>query len=102
MSDDPSYWLDHFDGDGQLAALVVGGMTKQRCGWCERELRPCNMARHIAAAHFRQLTIDDMLDTPRAPRVRPRPTCPLNGAPCPADPMCDRDERAICESIASR
>jgi len=41
---------------GQLGAMVV-----VRCGWCGRELRPCNLARHIAAAHFRQLTIDDVL-----------------------------------------
>jgi hypothetical protein len=37
------------------AAVVV------RCGWCGRELRPCNLGRHVAAAHFRQLTIDDVL-----------------------------------------
>jgi hypothetical protein len=58
---DPSYWLDRFNGDGALAALVVGGLTRRPCPWCGRELRPCNLARHIAAAHFRQLTIDDVL-----------------------------------------
>jgi len=39
----------------------AGAMVVVRCGWCERELRPCNLSRHIAAAHFRQLTIDDVL-----------------------------------------
>lgn len=63
MTDDPSFWLDHFNGDSRLAALVVGGLTRRRCPWCERELRPCNIARHIAARHFRQMTIDEMLDS---------------------------------------
>lgn len=27
------------------------------CPWCERVLRPCNLSRHIATGHFRQLTI---------------------------------------------
>ena len=39
----------------------AGAMVVVRCGWCGRELRPCNLARHVAAAHFRQLTIDDVL-----------------------------------------
>jgi hypothetical protein len=41
---------------GQLGALVT-----IRCEWCGRELRPCNLKRHTDAAHFRQLTIDEML-----------------------------------------
>ena len=61
MTDDPSYWIDHFDGDYHLAHLVIGGMTRRKCLWCERELRPCNMRRHVAARHFRQLTIFDVL-----------------------------------------
>jgi hypothetical protein len=61
LIDDPDYWLDHFNGDSTLAALVVGGMTRRRCLWCERELRPCNMARHVGAAHFRQLTLDEVI-----------------------------------------
>lgn len=72
MSVDPSYWLDHFDGDDRLAAFVLGGLTRRRCGWCERELRPCNMARHVAAAHFRQLTLDDVLDDGQKKRGRDR------------------------------
>lgn len=56
---DPSYWLDHFNGDQHLTAFVIGGLTRRPCIWCEAELRPCNMARHVAACHFRQLTIDD-------------------------------------------
>jgi len=39
----------------------TGAMAVVRCGWCGREMRPCNLARHVAAAHFRQLTIDDVL-----------------------------------------
>jgi hypothetical protein len=67
-TDDPSYWLDYFVGDTRLAALVVGGLTRRRCPWCERELRPCNMGRHIAARHHRQMTIYDVLP-PDASRV---------------------------------
>jgi hypothetical protein len=33
----------------ERAALV-----RTRCIWCERELRPCNLDRHVRAAHFRQ------------------------------------------------
>ena len=61
MSADPSYWLDHFNGDSSLAALVVGSLTRRKCPWCPRQLRPCNLDRHIAAEHFRQLTLDDVL-----------------------------------------
>jgi hypothetical protein len=70
MTDDPDYWLDHFNGDSSLAALVVGGLTRRRCAWCEVELRPCNMARHVAAKHFRQLTIDDVLADSRNEKRR--------------------------------
>jgi hypothetical protein len=31
------------------------------CPYCGRHLRPCNTGPHIRAAHFRQLTIWDML-----------------------------------------
>ena len=73
MSADPSYWLDHFNGDGHLAALIVGGLTPRPCPWCGRKLRPCNMTRHIDAAHFRQMTIFDALDPDgRARAFRPR------------------------------
>jgi hypothetical protein len=68
--DDPDYWLDHFNGDGHLAALVVGGMTRRRCQWCEAELRPCNMRRHVEARHFKQLSIYDVLGPDEAPRKR--------------------------------
>jgi hypothetical protein len=61
VSADPSYWLDHFNGDGHLAALMVGSLTRHPCPWCGRWLRPCNLTRHIAVQHFRQLTIDDEL-----------------------------------------
>ena len=69
MTDDPSYWLDHFNGDEHLAAFVVAGLAKRRCPWCEAKLRPCNLTRHIAARHFRQLTIYDLLDPPKRPRA---------------------------------
>jgi hypothetical protein len=35
--------------------------VRQSCPWCERVLRPCNLSRHIAAQHYRQLTIFDLL-----------------------------------------
>jgi hypothetical protein len=71
VNDDPNYWLERFNGDSHLAWLVIGGMTKRRCPWCERELRPCNLNRHIAARHFRQMTIDDYdeLGQPRRRRA---------------------------------
>jgi hypothetical protein len=54
--------LDRWGHDPRMVALIDGGMRRRRCGWCERELRPCNMRRHIAAQHFRQLTIYDVLE----------------------------------------
>jgi hypothetical protein len=39
----------------------LGALARTRCAWCGRELRPCNLPRHVAAAHFRQLTIDEVL-----------------------------------------
>jgi hypothetical protein len=42
---------------GQLGATVT-----TRCEWCGKEMRPCNLGRHISAAHFRQLTIDEVID----------------------------------------
>ncbi len=63
MSSDPSYWLDHFDGDEQLAALVVGGMTRRRCPWCERELRPCRSGGTSTRSTSPQTTIDEILDS---------------------------------------
>lgn len=39
----------------------VGAMVTTRCCWCGRELRPCNLGRHIGAQHFHQLTIDEVL-----------------------------------------
>lgn len=38
-----------------------GALTRVRCTWCERRLRPCNMRRHVDAAHFKQLTVDEVL-----------------------------------------
>lgn len=40
----------------RAAAAIV-----RPCPWCSRRMRPCNLSRHIAAQHFRQLTIDDAL-----------------------------------------
>ena len=45
--------------DSETAALLA--LIKRKCPWCERELRPCNLDRHIAKEHFRQLTIDEAL-----------------------------------------
>ena len=69
MSDDPSYWLDHFNGDSELAALLTGSMTRRPCPWCGRGLRPCNLQRHIDAAHFKQLTIDDIVNPPQTAKA---------------------------------
>lgn len=69
MPPDPSYWLERFNGNERLTAFVVGGLTRHKCDWCERELRPCNMARHIAAQHYRQLTIDDMIESEPEPQI---------------------------------
>ena len=46
--------------DAVRAAGKRGAAVTVRCIWCKRELRPCNVGRHIAAQHFRQLTIDDV------------------------------------------
>ena len=40
----------------------VGAMTTTHCPWCGRVLRPCNLTRHVSAQHYRQLTIDDVLN----------------------------------------
>lgn len=45
----------------RLVAFIDGGMRPRPCPWCGRGLRPCNLSRHVAAVHFRQLTIDDVL-----------------------------------------
>lgn len=42
------------------AQLGAGVVT--RCAWCGLRLRPCNLARHVSANHFHQLTIDDVLN----------------------------------------
>jgi hypothetical protein len=42
------------------AAGRRGAARRVRCIWCKRAIRPCNLGRHIAAAHFQQLTIDDV------------------------------------------
>jgi hypothetical protein len=40
----------------------LGALVTTRCEWCDKELRPCNLGRHIMAKHFRQLTIFDVID----------------------------------------
>jgi hypothetical protein len=57
--------IDRWGFDSPLVWMIAAGMQRRRCGWCERELRPCNMRRHVAAQHFRQLTIYDVLDVER-------------------------------------
>lgn len=51
----PRLWQLHPERAAAAAAIV------RPCPWCERRLRPCNLSRHVAAAHFRQLTIDAAL-----------------------------------------
>ena len=59
--------------DPRLEAFIAAGQVRKPCPWCEVELRPCNLTRHIAARHFRQLTIYDVLDRPpRRPRTATR------------------------------
>lgn len=51
-----------FARDPELARRAAA--VRRPCGWCEDVLRPCNLARHVQARHFRQLTIDEILDLP--------------------------------------
>lgn len=53
--------LERWGHDPKLVAFIDAGQRRYPCGWCDRELRPCNRDRHIQARHFRQLTVDDML-----------------------------------------
>lgn len=50
----------------RVAWAEACALLRVRCPWCEpvRWLRPCNLSRHIAAAHFKQLTIYDALGDP--------------------------------------
>jgi hypothetical protein len=57
--------IERWGMDPHLVAFIDGGMQRRRCAWCERELRPCNMKRHVTARHHRQLTIYDELDRER-------------------------------------
>jgi hypothetical protein len=41
--------------------FIEASLRRSKCAWCERELRPCNMRRHVDAAHFHQLTVDEAL-----------------------------------------
>lgn len=45
----------------RVAWAEACALLRVRCPWCDRDLRPCNLKRHIDATHFRQLTIDDVL-----------------------------------------
>ena len=47
--------------DGYRAWALEMALIRHRCPWCGRSLRPCNLGRHIAKAHFRQLTVDDVI-----------------------------------------
>lgn len=57
-----------FAADPMRAVLCA--RMRRPCPWCERQLRPCNLSRHIAAQHHAQLTIYDELsrETAKAPR----------------------------------
>ena len=45
----------------RVAWAEACALIRRKCPWCDRVLRPCNLSRHIAANHYRQLTIDDAL-----------------------------------------
>ena len=46
-----------FAEDPELAVRCA--QIVRKCVWCDAMLRPCNMGRHVAARHHRQLTIFD-------------------------------------------
>lgn len=48
----------------RVAWAEACALIRQPCPWCGRSLRPCNLSRHVAAQHFKQLTIDDVLAEP--------------------------------------
>jgi hypothetical protein len=51
--------------DAQAAAVITmidASLRRIPCPWCELRYRPCNLGRHVAAAHHRQLTIWDVFD----------------------------------------
>lgn len=52
--------------DWARECALQAALIRVRCTWCERELRPCNMRRHVDAAHFKQLTVDDVLQAQAA------------------------------------
>ena len=61
--------VDKWGHEPHLVAFIDAGQQRRPCPWCGTELRPCNLDRHVAARHFRQLTIYDVLDRPpRRPR----------------------------------
>ena len=45
----------------RVAWAEACALIRHPCPWCGRSLRPCNLSRHIAKEHFRQLTIYDAL-----------------------------------------
>ena len=47
-----------YDYEDVMRWAHAAALIKTRCGWCELVLRPCNLARHVAAKHYKQLTID--------------------------------------------
>ena len=53
----------------RVAWAEACALLRVRCPWCHRSLRPCNLYRHIDAAHFKQLTIDDVLTEGKPPQT---------------------------------
>jgi hypothetical protein len=52
----------------RVAWAMACALIRRKCPWCDRELRPCNMARHVDAAHFHQLTVDEVIADAEARR----------------------------------
>lgn len=50
--------------EDRMAWAEACALLRVDCPWCERRLRPCNLGRHIASRHFRQLTIYDVMAEP--------------------------------------
>lgn len=48
-------WTRYAD-EPRIAAAIT-----RKCPWCTRQVRPCNLSRHVSAAHFHQLSIDEVI-----------------------------------------
>jgi hypothetical protein len=55
--------VDEFGNSWARECGRRGAAVRTRCVWCQRTLRPCNLRRHISATHYRQLTIDEVIES---------------------------------------